>query len=112
MRRSGGRAIRWTEAVTQRHSQTARPPVRLTAVLRTARPPARLTAVFLLFACTPVTTRPDFFPALQAPAVTLMARPERVPAELPSVFAGERIRLERINVRDGYMETARYDTRT
>src|SRR6266498_2407861 len=112
MRRSGGRAIRWTEAVTQRHSQTARPPVRLTAVLRTARPPARLTAVFLLFACTPVTTRPDFFPDSQAPAVTLMARPERVTAELPSLVAAESLLVERTNVRDGYLETAWYDTRT
>ncbi len=98
--------------MTQRHSQTARPPVRLTAVLRTARPPARLTAVFLLFACTPVTTRPDFFPDPQAPAVTLMARPERVTAELPSLVAAESLLVERTNVRDGYLETAWYDTRT
>src|SRR6266498_1692980 len=109
MRRTGGRAVcktedRRTEAVTQRHSQTARPPVRLTGVL--------LTALVLFAACTPVTTRPDFFPDSQAPAVTLMARPERVTAELPSLVAAESLLVERTNVRDGYLETAWYDTRT
>src|SRR6266508_401286 len=99
MRRSGGRAVRRREAVTQRHSQTARPPVRLTALV-------------LFAACTPVTTRPDFFPDPQAPTVTLMARPERVTAELPSLVAAESLLVERTNVRDGYLETAWYDTRT
>jgi len=44
--------------------------------------------------------------------VTLLARPERVTAELPAVVAAESLRVERTNVRDGYLETAWYDTRT
>jgi hypothetical protein len=71
-----------------------------------------VTAVFLLAACTPVTTRPDFFPYPEAATVTLMARPERVTEGLPPLVAAESLLVERTNVRDGYLETAWYDTRT
>src|SRR6266511_798402 len=117
MRRTGGRAVCKT-AVGRTGGRAVCECRRVTASVRlTGRPPdrrlmVRLTAVLLLFACTPVTTRPDFFPDSQAPAVTLMARPERVTAELPSLVAAESLLVERTNVRDGYLETAWYDTRT
>ena len=51
-------------------------------------------------------------PGPQALEIILMARPERVTAELPALVAAESLRVERTNVRDGYLETAWYDTRT
>ncbi|HEU5260539.1 MAG TPA: hypothetical protein VFU41_03840 [Gemmatimonadales bacterium] len=68
--------------------------------------------VVLLAACTPITTRPNFMPDPQALEVIVLARPERVTAELPALVAAESLRVERTNVRDGYLETAWYDTRT
>src|SRR3990172_3956491 len=56
--------------------------------------------------------RPTSLPAPGALEVIVLARPERVPAELPALVAAESLRVERTNVRDGYLETAWYDTRT
>src|SRR5579864_7492478 len=73
------------------------------------RPQPLLRLVFTLAACTPVTTRPDFRPDPRALVVILNARPERVTTELATLVAAESLVVERINVRDGYLETRWYD---
>jgi hypothetical protein len=76
---------------------------------------SRLVASGLLAAaaaCTPVTTRPDFFPFPEAPISILDARPERVTRELAALVPAESLRIERVNARDGYLETAWYDAKT
>src|SRR5438105_7370091 len=65
-----------------------------------------------LAACTPVTTRPDFLPDPQAPRLVLDAPPARVTPEIAALVAAESLEVERVNVRDGYVETAWYDTRS
>jgi hypothetical protein len=65
----------------------------------------------LLAACTPITTRPDFRPDPRALVVILNARPERVTAALDSLVPAESLEVARANLRDGYVETAWYDTR-
>src|SRR5213596_1975699 len=65
-------------------------------------PQSAIRICLVLASCTPVTTRPDFRPDPRAPAVILNARPERV--------AAESLEVARFNVRDGYVETAWYDT--
>src|SRR2546422_9633678 len=64
----------------------------------------------LLAACTPITTRPDFRPDPGALVVTLDARPERITAALDSLVPAESLEIAHSNVRDGYVETAWYDT--
>src|SRR5437899_5346649 len=64
----------------------------------------------LLAACTPVTTRPPFFPDPQALVVILDARPDRVTAALDSLVPADSLEVAHSNVRDGYVETAWYDT--
>jgi len=64
----------------------------------------------LLAACTPITTRPDFRPDPRALVVTLDARPERITAALDSLVPAESLEVAHVNVRDGYVETAWYDT--
>src|SRR6266403_5095235 len=67
-------------------------------------------AVALLLSCTPITTRPDFRPDPRALVVTLDARPERITAALDSLVPAESLEVAHANVRDGYVETAWYDT--
>ncbi|HEX4575558.1 MAG TPA: hypothetical protein VH158_10520 [Gemmatimonadales bacterium] len=69
-----------------------------------------LCAVVGLVACTPVSTRPTFRPDPRALVLILNARPERVTAELATVVPTESLVVARFNVRDGYLETAWYDT--
>src|SRR6266567_7048878 len=64
----------------------------------------------LVAACTPITTRPDFRPDPSALLVTLDARPERVTAALDSLVPAESLEVAHSNVRDGYVETAWYET--
>ena len=66
--------------------------------------------LFLVAACTPITTRPDFRPDPRALTVVLNARPERVTAVLDSLVAAESLEVAHANVRDGYVEAAWYDT--
>ena len=99
MRRSGGRAVEGAGGRRARGSATAGPPVRLTA------------AVAFLAACTPVTTRPDFRPDPRALVVILNARPDRVTLGIDSLVPTESLEVARFNVRDGYLETAWFDTR-
>ncbi len=65
--------------------------------------------LFLVAACTPITTRPDFRPDPRALTVVLDARPERVTTVLDSLVAAESLEVGHANVRDGYVETAWYD---
>lgn len=62
-------------------------------------------------ACTPITTRPDFRPDPRAPTVTLNARPEPVTVGIDSLVRVESLEVAHANVRDGYVETAWYDTK-
>src|SRR6266704_1784955 len=64
----------------------------------------------LVAACTPITTRPDFRPDACALLVTLDSRPERVTAALDSLVPAESLEVAHSNVRDGYVETAWYET--
>jgi len=74
-------------------------------------PKSAIRNIVLLFAaCTPITTRPDFRPDPRALVVILDARPERVTAALDSLVPVESLEVARANVRDGYVETAWYDT--
>src|SRR5437867_11931077 len=73
-------------------------------------PPSALRICLFLAACTPVTTRPDFRPDPGALVVTLDARPERITAALDSLVPAESLEIAHANVRDGYVETAWYDT--
>src|SRR2546421_3728789 len=73
-------------------------------------PHAAFRILLLIAACTPVTTRPDFKPDPRALVVVLNARPERVAVALDSLVPAESLEVARFNVRDGYVETAWYDT--
>ena len=75
-------------------------------------PHSALRILFFVAACTPVTTRPDFFPDSRAATVVILARPERVTADLPALVTAESLRVERTNLRDGYLETSWFDTRS
>jgi hypothetical protein len=66
--------------------------------------------LFLVAACTPVSTRPDFRPDPRALVVILDARPERITAALDSLVPAESLEVAHSNLRDGYVETAWYDT--
>ena len=64
----------------------------------------------LLGSCTPVTTRPPFFPDPRALVVILDARPDRVTAGIDSLVPAESLEIAHSNRRDGFVETAWYDT--
>src|SRR5947208_10639982 len=72
-------------------------------------PTSAFRVCLLLAACTPVTTRPDFKPDPRALVVVLNARPERVTLELETLLPAESLEVERLNLRDGYVETSWYD---
>lgn len=75
--------------------------------------PMRHSAIALcLAACNPTTTRPDFLPLPQARAAQIFARPQQVIPELATLVAAESLRIRRQNLRDGYLETDWFDTRT
>src|SRR5881275_3318544 len=82
----------------------------LDLTLRFRIPHSTLRICLLVAACTPVTTRPDFKPDPRALVVVLNARPERVAVALDSLVPAESLEVARSNVRDGYVETAWYDT--
>jgi len=73
-------------------------------------PKSAIPICLLIAACTPITTRPDFRPDPSALLVTLDARPERVTAALDSLVPAESLEVAHSNVRDGYVETAWYET--
>src|SRR5882724_11819927 len=73
-------------------------------------PHSALRICLLLAACTPITTRPDFRPDPRALVIILDARPERVTTALDSLVPAESLEVAHANVRDGYVETAWYDT--
>lgn len=73
---------------------------------------ASLSAAVLILSCTPVTTRPPFFPDPRAPVLILNARPEPVTIGIDSLVRAESLEVAHVNVRDGYVETAWYDTNT
>src|SRR2546430_1863530 len=80
------------------------PPVLPRKLFRRARPPRRP-------ACGPRRPRdPPFQPYPQAPALVINARPARVIAVLDSLVAAESLQVTVTSPRDGYLETAWYDT--
>src|SRR5438270_9579522 len=72
-------------------------------------PTSAFRVVVLRAACTHVTTRPDFKPDPRALVVVLNARPERVTLELETLLPAESLEVERVNLRDGYVESSWYD---
>jgi hypothetical protein len=81
--------------------------------LRIHFPSFRDSIAFLFLAsCTPITTRPPFFPDPRAPVVILNARPEPVTIGIDSLVRAESLEVAHINIRDYYVETAWYDTKT
>src|SRR3989442_10901938 len=65
--------------------------------------------LFLVAACTPITTRPDFRPDPRALAIILDARPERGTTVLDSLVPAECRAVAHANERDGDVATAGYD---
>jgi hypothetical protein len=63
-------------------------------------------------ACTPTTKRPDFPPLPLARAAQILARPQQVIPALAVLLVAESLRVRRMSLRDGYLETDWYDTRT
>ena len=74
------------------------------------RTPAALAALAL--ACAPGTTRPAFRPLPQALTAELRAAPDRVTTEISGWLQAEGLRVEWASPRDGYLETAWFDTET
>src|SRR5437667_21470 len=70
----------------------------------------RFLILVFIAACTPATTRPPFMPYPATPALVINARPARVIAALDSLVAAESLRVTVASQRDGYLETAWYDT--
>src|SRR5256886_14082937 len=70
----------------------------------------RFRILVFIAACTPATTRPPFMPYPATPALVINARPARVIAALDSLVAAESLRVTVASQRDGYLETAWYDT--
>jgi hypothetical protein len=63
-------------------------------------------------ACSPVTVRPAFAPLPEALVATINAPPARVAAAAAEWLAGEGLTVVHSSPRDGYVETAWYDTHT
>src|SRR5258708_21706305 len=61
-------------------------------------------------ACSPVTVRPAFAPLPEALVATINAPPARVAAAAAEWLAGEGLTVVHSSPRDGYVETAWYDT--
>src|SRR5256714_11691009 len=73
-------------------------------------PRSALRACRVRAACSPVATRPDFKPDPRALVVVLNARPEGVAVALDSLVPAESLEVACSTARDGYVETAWYDT--
>src|SRR5438445_12220228 len=81
-----------------------------TSLIRNPQSAIRNWFCCFLAACTPVTTRPDFLPDPRAARLVLDAPPARVTPELAALVTAESPQVERLNVLDGYVEPAWYDT--
>lgn len=68
--------------------------------------------VIVIAACSPVTTRPPFQPLPEALVATVNAPPARIAAAAAEWLATEGLTVIRSSPRDGYVETAWYDTHT
>ena len=66
----------------------------------------------LLLACSPVTTRPGFFPLPQAPSAVLDAPAARVVPEASGWLVNQGLKIQWSSPQDGYVETAWYNVRT
>ena len=66
----------------------------------------------VIAACSPATTRPDFKPFPQALTAVVTAPPERVVPVVDSLVEALGVRVRRVSVVDGYLETDWYDTET
>ena len=81
-----------------------------TLTFRFRTPHSAFRILVFIAACTPATTRPPFMPYPATPALVINARPARVIAALDSLVAAESLRVTVASQRDGYLETAWYDT--
>ena len=75
--------------------------------VRIARPSA---IAVLAVSCSPVTTRPPFQPLPEALVATVNAPPARTAAAAAEWLAAEGLTVIHSSTRDGYVETAWYDT--
>lgn len=66
--------------------------------------------VLAVLACDPASTRPAFLPLPQADTLLLRGQPGHVAAEAASWLTARGVTLERWSERDGYVETAWWDT--
>jgi hypothetical protein len=66
----------------------------------------------VLAACSPVTTRPAFFPLPQAPSAVIDAPAARVVPEAAGWLVSQGLNIQWSSPQDGYVETAWYDVRT
>jgi hypothetical protein len=71
-----------------------------------------VTALLLFAACDPTTTRPAFRPLPMARSAQIFARPQQVVPALTALVAAESLHVRHASVRDGYVETDWYDTRS
>src|SRR5438046_3354518 len=83
-----------------------------TSLIRNPQSAIRNWFCCFLAACTPVTTRPDFLPDPRAARLVLDAPPARVTPEIAALVTAESLQVERMNVLDGYVATAWYDTQS
>src|SRR5256886_14115829 len=83
-----------------------------TSLIRNPQSAIRNWFCCFLAACTPVTTRPDFLPDPRAARLVLDAPPARVTPEIAALVTAESLQVERMNVPDGYVETAWSDTQS
>jgi len=72
----------------------------------------RFAVALAVCACSPVTVRPAFAPLPEALVATINAPPARVAAAAAEWLAGEGLTVVHSSPRDGYVETAWYDTHT
>lgn len=71
-----------------------------------------LSALLVLLACTPVTTRPAFFPSPRAPAAIVHATAAEVVPEAVGWLESQGLRPEQASPADGYVETEWFNVRT
>jgi hypothetical protein len=72
----------------------------------------RSALVVVFAACSPVTTRPSFFPYPQAPSAVVDATPARIVPEAAGWLVSQGLKIEWSSPQDGYVETAWYDLRS
>jgi hypothetical protein len=107
------RAVMSTEAIRNAECGVRNAPRHIGLVPSTPRSAFRISHwLFLIAACNPATTRPDFRPFPEARAERLAAARERVIPGLATLVRAESLRVKRVSGVDGYLETDWFDVGT